>query len=158
MFLHILCFSFLEDEKPTPSVALPALSPCVCYRNAHLQGSKGQEGELFGIQNLLKFSDDSLLKTLRAKYAASAAAAVPGAALAVEADVADSSNRNRKKEYDHKLRGSKVDTADGAELMSAMQEAVGKAKEEMKDGEIRGKGGRGGGSNAAAHAIFFPFL
>ncbi|CAN0074008.1 unnamed protein product [Ectocarpus fasciculatus] len=41
-------------------------------------GSKEQQGELFGIQNLLKFSDDSLLKTLRMKHEAGLAAAAAG--------------------------------------------------------------------------------
>lgn len=44
----------------------------------HVQGSKEQQGELFGIQNLLKFSDESLLKTLRMKHEAGLAAAASG--------------------------------------------------------------------------------
>lgn len=43
-----------------------------------MQGSKEQQGELFGIQNLLKFSDESLLKTLRMKHEAGLAAAALG--------------------------------------------------------------------------------
>ncbi|CAM9904415.1 unnamed protein product, partial [Choristocarpus tenellus] len=38
------------------------------FNAVQASGSKGQEGELFGIHNLLKFSEESLLKVLRGKH------------------------------------------------------------------------------------------
>lgn len=130
------------------------------------QGSKGQEGELFGIQNLLKFSDDSLLKALRRKYAAQASgAAVAGGAKAKGGDgdgspvgvvrddgktkrvlapedvmaVSDSnSTRSMKRIGGRELRGAKVDTADEAELVSAVREVVGRAQDNGKPKPLRG--------------------
>lgn len=84
------------------------------------QGSKGQEGELFGIQNLLKFSDDSLLKALRMKHDASTTGSRAGGG----GNNAD----NKGAKNTDKLGG--VDATDEKELVLAMQEAVGRAQEE----------------------------
>lgn len=90
------------------------------------QGSKGQEGELFGIQNLLKFSDDSLLKALRMKHDAS----TTGSRARGGGNNADNGAKNTDK-----LRG--VDATDEKELVLAMQEAVGRAQEERDTSKLQ---------------------
>ncbi|CAM9574492.1 unnamed protein product [Scytosiphon promiscuus] len=101
-------------------------------------GSKEQQGELFGIQNLLKFSDESLLKTLRMKHEAGLAAAASGggtghvrfSTLASQGgDVVGSNNH---------LGVVGVDAADEADLMNAMKTALGRAKEGIEAGGGQG--------------------
>lgn len=93
-----------------------------------LQGSKGQEGELFGIQNLLKFSDDSLLKALRMKHEAALAAAGAGGGAGGSKGGGSGGG----------LGVAGVDTANEAELMVAMKVALDRRiKGEVEEGEPR---------------------
>ncbi|CAB1103229.1 unnamed protein product [Ectocarpus sp. CCAP 1310/34] len=94
-------------------------------------GSKEQQGELFGIQNLLKFSDDSLLKTLRMKHEAglAAATAAGGGAAAAAAGGAGSKGVGG-------ITG--VDAADEGDLVVAMKNALGLSKETGAMGEGEG--------------------
>lgn len=92
------------------------------------QGSKGQEGELFGIQNLLKFSDDSLLKALRGKHEAALVAATAAGAGGGGGGGGSGGSGNA-------LGVVGVETADEAELMVAMKIALDRAKEEVEEGE-----------------------
>ncbi|CAM9481984.1 unnamed protein product [Ectocarpus sp. 12 AP-2014] len=83
-------------------------------------GSKEQQGELFGIQNLLKFSDDSLLKTLRMKHEAGLASATATGGGAAAAGGAGSKGVGG-------IAG--VDAADEEDLVVAMKNALGLSKE-----------------------------
>ena len=103
------------------------------------QGSKGQEGELFGIQNLLKFSDDSLLKALRMKHEAALAASGAGGTVAAAGAAragggGSTGGGSTGGGSGNSLGVAGVDTADEAELMVAMKVALDRA-EEMEDGE-----------------------
>lgn len=110
-----------------------------CAVRGFVQGSKGQEGELFGIQNLLKFSDDSLLKALRTKHEAALAAAGAGGVGAAAAAAAGAgvggAGGNKGGGSGNSLGVVGVDTADEAELMLAMKVALDRAKEEGAEGE-----------------------
>lgn len=102
-----------------------------------LQGSKGQEGELFGIQNLLKFSDDSLLKALRMKHEAALAGASAGAGGGAGGSKAGEGGGGSGGSGGNSLGVVGVDIADETELMIAMKAALDRAKEEIDEGEAR---------------------
>eukprot|EP00903_Cladosiphon_okamuranus_P010410 g9847.t1 len=108
-----------------------------------VQGSKGQEGELFGILNLLKFSDGSLLKALRMKHEAALAAARAGGAAAAGGGGGAGGGKagdgggggGSSGSGSSSLGVAGVETADETELMIAMKVALDRAKEEIdKDG------------------------
>lgn len=101
----------------------------------HVQGSKGQEGELFGIQNLLKFSDDSLLKALRMKHEAGLATAAATAAGAGGGEAAAAAMGGGGGGGGNNLGVVGVETADEADLMIAMKTALREAKKEIEAGE-----------------------
>lgn len=109
------------------------------------QGAKGQEGELFGIQNLLKFSDDSLLKALRMKHDAlrdaSRATSTAeeggggggGAVGGVDVGAVAATNKTIKKANN---LGMGIDVADQAELVLAMKGVLERATDGTKPGKL----------------------